>query len=209
MQIVAKHVSQSYLLRLIVPFKDVRQVVDFYEIFGLPNFICYCQILASTKSFKMTRKVEECLHNVALGLAANSGLQIAPLLIFVHGVISLSVPELRIPVPRVQHDPNMTASGRPLRTDSLIIAPVPKRKVAAAALPSVTGASKSAYIINSHMVVEFGLLILSLILKREKCHENASTTVIPMLDPILPILHNNLNDPHSKVRHQAKSVENL
>ncbi|KZS08061.1 Small subunit processome component 20 [Daphnia magna] len=178
LQIVAKHVSQSYLLRLVVPFKD---------------------ILASTKSFKMTRKVEECLHNVALGLAANSGLSIAPLLIFVHGVISLSIPELRIPVPRVQEDPNVTASGRPLRTDSLILAPVPKRKVAAAALPSVTGASKSAYIINSHIVVEFGLLIFSLILKREKCHENASTSVIPMLDPILPIIYNNLTDPHSKL----------
>ena len=81
----------------------------------------------------MTKKVEECLHNVALGLAANSGLSIAPLLIFIHGVISLSIPELRLPVQRVQQDPNMTASGRPLRTDSLILAPVPKRKVAAAA----------------------------------------------------------------------------
>lgn len=147
----------------------------------------------------MTKKVEECLHNVALGLAANSGLSIAPLLIFIHGVISLSIPELRLPVQRVQQDPNMTASGRPLRTDSLILAPVPKRKVAAAALPSVTAASKSAYIINSHFVVEFGLLIFSLILKREKCHENASTSVIPMLDPIVPIVYNNLNDPHSKV----------
>ena len=101
---------------------------------------------------KMTKKVEECLHNVALGLAANSGLSIEPLLIFIHGVISLSIPELRLPPQRIQEDPNMTASGRPVRTDSLVIAPVPKRKVAAAALPSVSGASKSAYIINSHFL---------------------------------------------------------
>ena len=147
----------------------------------------------------MTRKVEECLQNVALGLSVNSGLAIEPLLILIHGVISLTIPDLRLPPPRKEQDPNLTASGRPMKSDSLIIAPVPKRKVAAAAQPSVSGASKSAYIINSHFLVEFGLLVFSLILKREKCHENANANIIPMLDPIVPIIYNNLNDPHSKV----------
>lgn len=147
----------------------------------------------------MTRKVEECLQNIALGLAANTGLTLPPLLIFVHGVISLSIPELKLPALKLPEDPLYSATGKPLKADSLILAPAPKRKVAAAAQPSVAAASKSAYITNSHLVVEFGLLLLSLLLKREKTHENAAAEILPMLDPIVPILHNNLSDPHSKV----------
>ena len=199
LQILAKNISQSYLLRLILPFKEVRSVRPNYVMAFLKTSFLILQILSSTKSFKMTRKVEECLQNVALGLSVNSGLAIEPLLILIHGVISLSIPDLRLPPPRKEQDPNLTASGRPMKSDSLIIAPVPKRKVAAAAQPSVSGASKSAYIINSHFLVEFGLLVFSLILKREKCHENANANIIPMLDPIVPIIYHNLNDPHSKV----------
>lgn len=148
----------------------------------------------------MTRKVEECLQNVALGLSINRSLPIQPLLILIHGVISLSIPELRLPAARVEEDASYTSSGKPMKTDSLIIPPAPKRRAAAAALPSVTGASKSAYIINSHIVVEFGLLLFSLILKGDKRREaNAGTSIYPMLDPIVPIVYQNLSDPHSKV----------
>lgn len=148
----------------------------------------------------MTKKVEECLSNIATGLSVNPGLSFEPLLIFVHGVISLSIPQLQLPAPKPVEDPNTTPSGRPLRTDSLIIPPTPKRKVAAAAQPSVAGASKSAYFMNSHIIVEFGLLLLSLLLKREKCHESqSSATFLPMMDPIIPIVYKNLSDAHSKV----------
>lgn len=151
----------------------------------------------------MTRKVEACLENIALGLIANPGLSIEPLLMLIHGVISLSVPELRLPAPRIQEDSNLTVSGKPMKTDSLIIAPVPKRKVAAAAQPSVSGLSRSAYVINSHYVVEFGLLVLSHLLKREKCHEgDANPKVLPMLDPMVSIVYENLNNPHSKVNER-------
>lgn len=147
----------------------------------------------------MAQKVEECLMNIATGLSFNDGLAVEPLLIFVHGVVSLSIPQLKLPAPKQAEDPFTTASGRPLRTDSLILAPTPKRKVAAAAQPLVAGLSKTAYVTNCHIIVEFGLLILSLLLKREKCHENSSAAVLPMLDPIIPIVYNKLNDPHSKV----------
>lgn len=155
----------------------------------------------------MTRKVEECLQNIALGLSVNPGLPIEPLLILIHGIVSLSIPELRLPVIRTEQDPNLTVSGKPMRTDSLIIAPAPKRKVAAAAQPSISGASKSAYIINSHLLVEFGLLVFSLLLKREKCHETSPTSnVLPMLDPIVPIVYENLNNPHSKVISNGENI---
>lgn len=147
----------------------------------------------------MTRKVEECLQNIALGLAANSGLSLPPLLIFVYGVVSLSIPEFKLPEIRLPQDIHYSASGKPLKVDSLILAPAPKRRVAAAAQPSVAAASKSAYLTNSHLIVEFGLLVLSLLLKREKTHESAAVEILPMLDPIVPILHKNLNDPHAKV----------
>ena len=154
----------------------------------------------------MAKKVEECLQNVATGLSNNAGLTIEPLLIFVHGVVSLSIPQLQLPPPKVVDDPFTTASGRPMRTDSLVIPPVPKRKVAAAAQPSVAGLSKSAYVTNSHIVVEFGFLVLSFLLKRDRCRDSSdSNTVLPMLDPIIPIVYNSLSDPHSKVNHKVSN----
>lgn len=150
----------------------------------------------------MTKKVEECLQRVAFGLSVNQGLVIDPLLIFVHGIISLSIPQLQLPTVKPIEDPTKTASGRPLRTDSLIIAPPPKRRIAAAAQASVSGASKSAYIINSHFIVEFGLLVLSHILKRENpCFQKdgTSSNMLAMLDPLLPIVYIALSDTHSKV----------
>lgn len=146
----------------------------------------------------MTKKVEECLQNIALGLAANP-IALPSLLMFVYGVVSLSIPEFKLPEIKLPADPYYSASGKPLKVDSLILAAAPKRKVAAAAQPSVAAASKSAYITNSHLIVEFGLLLLSLLLKREKTHENAAAEILPMLDPIVPILHNNISDPHAKV----------
>lgn len=141
---------------------------------------------------------------MAAGLNNNPGLALEPLLIFVHGVVSLSIPQLQLPAPKVVEDPFTTPSGRPLRTDSLVIAPVPKRKVAAAAQPSVAGLSKSAYFTNSHIVVEFGLLLLSYLLKRDKCRDSSeNNTVMPMLDPIIPVAYKSLSDPHSKVLMMA------
>jgi len=147
----------------------------------------------------MTRKVEECLQNIAMGLSENQGLVIEPLLVFIQGVITLSIPQLKLPE-TANENGNHVQESKPLKENSLLLEPVPKRKCAAAAQSVITGASKSAYITNSHLLVEFGLLVFNFLLKREKCHENSGTSeVLPMLDPFIPMITNSLNDPHSKV----------
>ena len=151
----------------------------------------------------MTKKVEECLQRGALGLSANQGLVMDQLLIFVYGVVSLSIPQLQLPSAKPVEHSTKTTSGRPLRTDSLIIAPPPKRKIAAAAQASVSGVSRSAYIINSHFIVEFGLLVLSNLLKRDNLcfpKDGNSGKVLSMLDPLIPVAYTSLNDSHAKVR---------
>ena len=159
----------------------------------------YLQILASTKSHKMTRKVEECLQNIATGLSKNQGLAVEPLLIFIQGVIALSMPQLKLPDTfDVNNDKD--EESKPLKENCLLLEPAPKRVCAAAAQSAITGVSKSAYKTNSHLLVEFGLLTFNFLLTREKCHENSGTSkVLPMLDPFIPMITNSLNDPHSKV----------
>lgn len=148
----------------------------------------------------MIKKVEDCLNHVALGLSENTGIPVDQRLIFVHGVVSLSIPDLKLPAPRIEDDPNTESSSRPMKTDSLIIAPAPKRKVAAAAQPSILGYSKSSYILNSHILVEFGLHVFSLFLNREKYRAaNADSDILPMLDPLVPVVEELLVDPHAKV----------
>lgn len=150
----------------------------------------------------MTKKVEECLQRGALGLSVNQGLVVDQLLIFVYGVISLSIPQLQLPSAKPAEDSSKTTSSRPLRTDSLIIAPPPKRKIAAAAQASVSGVSRSAYIINSHFIVEFGLLVLNHLLKHKNLcvHKDGnSSKLLSMLDPLIPVIYSSLNDTHAKV----------
>ena len=153
--------------------------------------------MCSTKSFKMMRKVEECLQNIATGLTLNQSLSVAPLLVFVHGVVSLSIPQLKLPEEQPKSsDELFSASGKPKRVDSYIITPAPKRT--SAAQPATTKqTSKSAYVTNSHLFVEFGLLTLHLLLKQDKFQEYA---IMPMLDPFVPIVNDSLRSQHSKVK---------
>ena len=150
----------------------------------------------------MTCKIEECLQNIAMGLSENQGLEIEPMLIFTQGVIALSIPQLKLPDIATENDQQRIEESKPRKENCLLLEPAPKRKCAAAAQSTIIGASKSAYITNSHLLVEFGLMTFDFLLKREKCHENNGTSrVLPMLDPFIPVITSCLSDPHSKVRH--------
>ena len=143
----------------------------------------------------MVRKLEECLQNISTGLALNEGQNVESMLIFVHGVVSLSIPQLKLPQEKTGGNSDASVGGKPLKTDSFIIAAAPKRK--SAAQPTTTTAtSRSAYVTNSHLFVEFGLLTLHLLMKQEKY---SATEVLPMLDPFVVMIHDNLHSQHAKV----------
>ena len=152
--------------------------------------------MASSKSFKLMRKVEECLQNIATGLALNQGLPVEQLLIFIHGVVTLTIPQLKLPEAKAKEAAHgLSANGKPMRNDSFIIAPEPKRKSAVQPV-AMAQVSKSAYATNSHLFVEFGLLVLQLT-------KNLSNDqkILPMLDPFVPIVNDCLRSQHAKVKY--------
>ena len=152
--------------------------------------------MASSKSFKLMRKVEECLQNIATGLALNQGLPVEQLLIFIHGVVTLTIPQLKLPEAKAKEAAHgLSANGKPMRNDSFIIAPEPKRKSAVQPV-AMALVSKSAYATNSHLFVEFGLLVLQLT-------KNLSNDqkILPMLDPFVPIVNDCLRSQHAKVKY--------
>jgi hypothetical protein len=104
------------------------------------------------------RKVEECLQDFATGLALNQRLPVELLLIFVHGAVTLTTPQLQLP------EGGLSASSKPVRSDSLIIAPEAKSAVQPVAMAQL---SNSAYATNSHLFVEFGLLVLHQVLEKD------------------------------------------
>ena len=154
--------------------------------------------MASSKSFKLMRKVEECLQNIATGLALNQGLPVEQLLIFIHGVVTLTIPQLKLPEAKAKEAAHgLSANGKPMRNDSFIIAPEPKRKSAVQPV-AMALVSKSAYATNSHLFVEFGLLVLQLVLKKDLSNDQK---ILPMLDPFVPIVNDCLRSQHAKVKY--------
>ncbi|EFN80082.1 Small subunit processome component 20-like protein [Harpegnathos saltator] len=169
LRILAEFITESCLLDLILPLKEV---------------------LMKTHSHKTVHKIVECLRNVTLGLADNTYIPLEQMLIFLYGIISESIPDL---IPEKENKKLTEEETRGLvrqKPDCFIIPPEPKSRI------GVKAAAKTTRSTNVHVMVEFGLKLYHILLKREKV---TSTEYKSHLEPFVPLLSNCLNSQHVKL----------
>lgn len=143
-------------------------------------------VLQVTHSHKVLTKAQECLRYIALGLVSNQFIQIDTLLKFAYGVSSESIPEL---LARNKAKVNVKKNEK---EDCMIIPKEPVYKSG----HRISGI-KTSLKTNSHVLVEFGIRLCYIILKRDmlKVVDYKS-----FMDPFVIIFKNCLISKHVKVR---------
>ncbi|XP_046606050.1 small subunit processome component 20 homolog [Neodiprion virginianus] len=167
--ILAQFITESCLLDLVMPLKNA---------------------LIKTHSYKIIRKVVECLRQVVLGLADNTFIEINKMLTFLYGVISESIPDLLLatkPKQVTEREAEIKARQKP---DCLIIAPEPKNRM------GVKAQAKTSSNANAHIMVEFGLRLYHILLKRDRI---SAPELKSYLDPVVSILSDCLKSQHVKL----------
>ncbi|XP_073844467.1 small subunit processome component 20 homolog [Musca autumnalis] len=169
LHIIARNIQENCLLDLLMPFKDH---------------------LARSKSRKLTLKIQECFAKIVNGLVENQHISRESLLIFIYGTISESITDLLPGTQRrvlTEHEKEKMRRARP---DCFIIQPPPQRS---GALNKKIKTNAQA---NAHILIEFGLEMLHIVLKRKKLQ---NVDYQPFLNPILPLLRDSLKSTHIRV----------
>lgn len=166
--ILAEFITESCLLDLILPLKEV---------------------LLKTRSHKTIHKIIECLRNVTLGLADNAYIPLEQLLVFLYGVTSESIPSL-LPEKETDKSAEEETKALPHESNYYIIAAEPKSKT------GIKAAAKTSKQVNVHVIMEFGLKLFHILLKRDKI-SNAEYKCY--LEPLVPLLSKCLNSQHVKL----------
>lgn len=148
------------------------------------------EVLVRTHSHKTVQKIVDCLRNVELGLADNTFIPVEQMLIFLYGVASESIPDLMPEKKDKQLTEKEAEALTRQKPDSFIIPPVPKSKM------GVKVASKTSKNTNAHVIVEFGLKLFHILLKRDKI---SNTEFKPFIDPFVPLISDCLKSQHVKV----------
>ncbi|KMR04659.1 small subunit processome component 20-like protein [Lasius niger] len=167
--ILAEFITESCLLDLILPLKEV---------------------LMKTRSYKTINKVTECLRNVTLGLADNSYIPLEQMLIFLYGIISESIPDLMPEKDGKKLAEEETRSLVQQQSNCFIIPLEPKNKM------GIKATAKTTKHANVHVMIEFGLKLYHILLKRDKI---SCTEYKPYLEPFVPVLSDCLNSHHVKL----------
>ncbi|XP_003702176.2 small subunit processome component 20 homolog [Megachile rotundata] len=166
--ILAQYITESCLVDLILPLKEV---------------------LVRTHSHKTLQKIVECLRNVVLGLADNTFIPLEQMLIFLYGIVSESIPEF-LPEKKdkeiTEKEAEALARQKP---DCFLIPPEPKNKM------GIKVTSKITKNTNVHVIIEFGLKLLHILLKREKVGKELDC----FLDPFVPLISDCLKSQHVKL----------
>ncbi|KOB71417.1 Small subunit processome component 20-like protein [Operophtera brumata] len=170
LMIVSQNITESYLINLLLPFKEVLQ---------------------KHHSKKIVLKVQEAMMHVSTGLVANKFVDIESLFIFLHGIASESIPEFVLGAPKRQISEAQREKMLRAKPDCFIIAATPKRNKENQA-KNVKLSGKA----NAHVLVEFSLNILYIILKREKVSRMDCRAFV---DPLIPLLVDALKSDHIKV----------
>uniref|UniRef100_A0A8C4VGI6 UTP20 small subunit processome component n=1 Tax=Gopherus evgoodei TaxID=1825980 RepID=A0A8C4VGI6_9SAUR len=164
-EILGQFVGKNQVTKLILPLKE---------------------ILESTISLKMSRKVHETLRRIVSGLILNPEMSAESILVLSHGLISENLPLLtekaktKAPAPP---DPCLQPES------CLLLPPVPARGGQKAAVSSKT---------NMHILVDSGLRLLHMSLKRSKIN-SSEEHVLEMLDPFVQLLIDCLQSMDVKV----------
>ncbi|XP_034333284.2 small subunit processome component 20 homolog [Magallana gigas] len=166
-RILAQVISRDSLMAFITPLKEV---------------------LVSTHSHTIARKVQEVLKKVVTGLLDNPGLDTESLMIFTHGLITQSFPQLSENQSKKKKGEDKDAQT--FRPQSCLLLPQePKRGGDKPKLSKKT---------NIHVLVEFGLQLMSLCLRRgrlvatEEEHRK-------LVDPFITILADCLFAKHIRI----------
>lgn len=172
LSICASNLSQSCLLDLLVPLKEQ---------------------LNRSQSKKNVIRIQECFQKIVAGLTINKQISIETMLMFIYGVISESIPDL---MPNIEK-PKLTDSDKSKikkqKPDCFLIPkdPLVERRYNAVSTVVVTNVRA-----NAHVLIEFGLELLLLTLKRGKL---LKINYQPFIDPIVPILNDSFGSSHVRV----------
>ncbi|XP_041978665.1 small subunit processome component 20 homolog [Aricia agestis] len=170
LMIAAQNITEQCLINLLLPFKEVLQ---------------------KHHSKKVVVKVQEALMHITTGLVTNKYIDLESLFVFLHGVASESIPEFVLSAPKRELTEAQREKMLRAKPDCFLIPETPKRNKESQAR-HVRTSSKT----NAHVLVEFSLNILYVILKREKVPRMDCKAFV---DPLIPILVDALNSDHVKV----------
>ncbi|XP_032077159.1 small subunit processome component 20 homolog [Thamnophis elegans] len=144
------------------------------------------EVLENTTSLKLSRKVHETLRRIVSGLIANKAMTAETILLLSHGLISENLPlltekaKMKAAVPP---DPRLQPKS------CLLLPPTPIRGGQKAPVSSKT---------NMHVLVESGLRLLHMSLKRSKIN-SSDEHVLEMMDPFVQLLISCLQSTDIKV----------
>lgn len=143
--------------------------------------------LLETQSKKTVGKIQECLQKVVTGLTSNPKISDEALMILIHGTISESIFALLPDTKKRFKKPTKIVN------DSFIIAAEPKRRGAM----TVNKLVKTSKQTNSYVLVEFGLEMLLIMLKKKKFPNES------FLNPLVPMLCDSLKSNYLRVNTLA------
>ncbi|XP_071941723.1 small subunit processome component 20 homolog [Antedon mediterranea] len=146
------------------------------------------EVLDNSHSHKMIKKVQEVLRRLEIGLLENSGIDDSAMLIFIHGLATESLP---LVTDKTKAKKNVQLPRNPrLQPQSTYLLPeTPKRTQK---MPQMSVKT------NVHIIVEFGLQLFYLSLKRSKFNAGNSDHQ-QMLDPFVQLLTECLTSKYTKV----------
>ena len=177
--ILAQYITESCLVDLILPLKEV---------------------LMRSHSHKTIQKVVECFRNIILGLADNTFIPLEQMLMFLYGVVSQSIPELK----PEKNAKELTEKEAQILTrqkpDCFIIPPEPKNKM------GIKATSKTSKNTNVHVIIEFALKFFHILLKRDKI---SNANFKPLIDPFIPFISECIKSQHVKVNYFFPIASNI
>lgn len=128
-----------------------------------------------------------------LGLADNTFVSVESLLVFMYGIASETIPELVSESKKEEITPAQKELLARQRPDSFIIPQAPRNR------SGFTVTARTSIRTNAHILVEFGLHLFHIILRREKLRTGDFR---PFVDPLVPVLCDCFKAQHVKVRKQ-------
>lgn len=172
LSICATNLSQTCLLDLLVPLKEQ---------------------LNKSQSKKNVVRIQECFQKIVSGLTINKQISIETMLMLIYGVISESIPDL---MPNLQK-PKLTdgekSKMKQQKSDCFLI---PRDPLLDGRMSSVNTTVVTNVRANAHVLIEFGLELLQLTLKRGKIFK---INYQPFIDPIVTMLNDSIGSSHVRV----------
>ncbi|XP_070543166.1 small subunit processome component 20 homolog [Ptychodera flava] len=170
---------------------DIYQIIGKYISAGHLSKIIntFKEVLDNTHNVKVVRKVEDVLRKFIQGLLENRGLSSQDQVILVHGIITQTLPFMIVD----KKEQEKKTDNRSQEKNVLLLQETPKRVGPKPLVQKKT---------NLHVLVEFGLQLLFMLLKRG-CLTAVNQDHLSMLDPLIPILVDSMQSKYIKVTISA------